>query len=169
MKMQNEKCRMKKPSQHNGSMYCWFCFLILHSAFCLRAVGQYSIDWLTIDGGGGASTGGVYAVSGTIGQPDAGVMSGGPYSLLGGFWGVVAAIQTPGAPLLSIERTNGSVRVFWPLPATDFVLDQTTALVSPPATNSWTQVPFAYQTNAADISVTVPAPTGNKFYRLRRP
>ena len=32
----------------------------------------YSIDWYTIDGGGGTSTGGVYSVSGTIGQPDAG-------------------------------------------------------------------------------------------------
>ena len=29
---------------------------------------QYSIDWFKIAGGGGASTGGVYAVSGTIGQ-----------------------------------------------------------------------------------------------------
>ena len=33
---------------------------------------SYSIDWFTIDGGGGTSTGGVFAVSGTLGQPDAG-------------------------------------------------------------------------------------------------
>ena len=33
---------------------------------------SYSIDWFTIDGGGGTSTGGVYSLSGTIGQPDAG-------------------------------------------------------------------------------------------------
>jgi len=32
---------------------------------------QYSIDWSTIDGGGGTSTGGDYSLSGTIGQPDA--------------------------------------------------------------------------------------------------
>jgi hypothetical protein len=30
-----------------------------------------AIDWSTIDGGGGTCTGGVYSVSGTIGQPDA--------------------------------------------------------------------------------------------------
>ena len=77
----------------------------------------------------------IYSVSGTIGQPDAGVMSGGAYSLVGGFWGIVAAIQTPGAPLLSIQHTNAGARVLWPLPATGFVLAQTTALVSPPATN----------------------------------
>jgi hypothetical protein len=32
---------------------------------------SYSIDWSTIDGGGGTSTGGVYSLSGSIGQPDA--------------------------------------------------------------------------------------------------
>jgi hypothetical protein len=32
---------------------------------------SHSIDWSTIYGGGGTSTGGVYTVSGTIGQPDA--------------------------------------------------------------------------------------------------
>ena len=41
--------------------------------FALNAAAQsYSIDWHTIDGGRGTSTGGVYAVSGTIGQHDAG-------------------------------------------------------------------------------------------------
>ena len=47
---------------------------------------SYSIDWFTIDGGGGTSTGGVYSVSGTIGQPDAGALSSGGYALSGGFW-----------------------------------------------------------------------------------
>ena len=131
----------------------------------------YSIDWFTIDGGGGTSTGGVYSISGTIGQPDAGpTMSGGNYSLVGGFWGIVAAIQTPGAPLLSIEQTNGTVRVFWPLPGTGFVLDQSMALASSPASISWSQVSAAtYQTNASQIFITVPMPSGNKFYRLRKP
>ena len=45
---------------------------LLATASCLCAQAQYSIDWSTIDGGGGTSTGGVYTVSGTIGQPDAG-------------------------------------------------------------------------------------------------
>ena len=41
--------------------------------------GGYDLSWHTIDGGGGTSTGGVYSVSGTIGQPDAGAMSGANY------------------------------------------------------------------------------------------
>jgi hypothetical protein len=71
---------------------------------------QYSVDWFTIDGGGGTSTGGVFTVSGTIGQPDAGQMSGGTYTLSGGFWGIIAAVQTPGAPG-SPSRSNMSLVV----------------------------------------------------------
>ncbi len=119
--------------------------------------------WLKI-AGSGTSTGGVYSVSGTIGQPDAGTLRGGGYTLSGGFWGIVVAVQSPGVPLLSVERLGGTVRVFWPKPATDFVLDQSLT-----ATGAWSQVSFPYTTNAADISITVPSPAGNKFYRLRLP
>jgi hypothetical protein len=125
---------------------------------------SYSIDWFTIDGGGGTSTGGVYSVSGTIGQPDAGALSGGGYTLAGGFWGIISAVQSPGAPLLSIERTGSAVRVFWPRPATGFVLDQSLTV-----TGAWSQVSFPYTTNTTDISITVSSPVGNKFYRLRLP
>ena len=55
--------------------------------------GTYDLTWNTIDGGGAMnSTGGTYSLSGTIGQPDPGVLMGGTYSLGGGFWG--------GAPIL---------------------------------------------------------------------
>ena len=41
----------------------------------------------TIDGGGAMnSTGGDFELSGTIGQPDAGLLSGGEFELSGGFW-----------------------------------------------------------------------------------
>ena len=77
---------------------------LLWAALCASAAwaADYSLDWSTLDGGGGTSTGGVYSVSGTIGQPDAGAMSGGSFTLVGGFWGIVAALQTPGARLLTI-------------------------------------------------------------------
>ncbi len=59
------------------------------------ALGDYDLTWRTIDGGGGVSSGGAYIVRGTIGQPEAGVMSGGQYELLGGFW--------PGGPLCIVD------------------------------------------------------------------
>jgi hypothetical protein len=95
---------------------------------------SYSIDWFTIDGGGGASTGGVYSVSGTIGQPDAGgPMTGGPYSLTGGFWSLFA-VQTPGAPLLTITlTTTNTALVSWAYPSTGFNLQQNTNL----STTNW--------------------------------
>ena len=54
------------------------------------ATAQFTIDAYTIDGGGGKSTGGSFAVEGTIGQHDASnAMTGGTYELVGGFWGVI--------------------------------------------------------------------------------
>ena len=68
--------------------------LILLLAFSVVAAqtGDFDLVWHTIDGGGGTSTGGDrFALSGTIGQPDAGKMSGGAYALHGGFWPAIAA------------------------------------------------------------------------------
>ena len=49
--------------------------------------GGYDLTWNAIAGGGAIfSTGGAYSLGGTIGQADAGTMSGGNYSLIGGFW-----------------------------------------------------------------------------------
>lgn len=57
------------------------------------ASAQYDLSWYTIDGGGAMfSTGGSFSLGGTIGQPDAGVMSGGSFTLTGGFW---AGASTP--------------------------------------------------------------------------
>ena len=50
----------------------------------ITANAGYEISWHTIDGGGGLSSGGQYRVHGTIAQPEAGVMAGDDYELLGG-------------------------------------------------------------------------------------
>jgi hypothetical protein len=47
----------------------------------------YDLNWWTVDGGGGTfSTGSGYSLGGTVGQPDAGVLGNGGYTLAGGFW-----------------------------------------------------------------------------------
>jgi len=151
-----------------GRLALLLAFILLPSAFSICANAQtYSIDWSTIDGGGGTSTGGVYTVNGTIGQPDAGAMSGGNYALQGGFWGVIAAVQTPGAPYLSVTRSNSAVIVSWPLPAEGWVLEATNAL--PLVAAPWPQIAPPYQTNGANLQFTEPAPAGNRFYRLHKP
>ena len=126
-----------------------------------------SIAWSTIDGGGGTSTGGAYAVSGTIGQPDAGTMSGGNFTLVGGFWGVIAAVKTPGAPLLSIYRTTTNiVAVSWPSPSTGWILQQNTSSVS---SLNWSNVNDTVQDDGTTKTLIVNPPTGNRFYRLQKP
>src|ERR1700691_4954108 len=77
---------------------------------------SYTIDWYKIAGGGGTSTGATYQVSGTIGQPDASTaMTGGGYSLTGGFWSLISVVQTPGVPnLIIVPNGPGGVQVLWP-------------------------------------------------------
>ena len=72
------------------------CALLVWIASFDAAVSQdYYIDWHTVDGGGEMwSTGGAFELGGTIGQPDAGAMTGGTYSLTGGFWAVGADVCT---------------------------------------------------------------------------
>jgi hypothetical protein len=165
--MKKEECRMQKQRLRPvGGGLCLLTFFILHSAFCLCAQGQYSIDWSTIDGGGGTTTGGVYTVSGTIGQPDAGRMSGGNFTLDGGFWGLIAAVQTPGAPLLSIALNSqlGTVTISWPLSETSWQLQTTTNLV----TTGCTWSGCSHVTNGAICVHVESPPLGKKFYRLRK-
>lgn len=63
--------------------------------------GGYDLTWNTVDGGGYAwSTGGGYALGGTVGQPDAGALTGGGYTLTGGFWGGAAGQYRVYLPLV---------------------------------------------------------------------
>jgi hypothetical protein len=140
------------------------CFFILHSSFCLRASGQsYSIDWHKIAGGGGTSTGGVYAVTGTIGQHDAGgPITGGNYSLTGGFWSLISVVQTAGAPTLHLRHAGNVITVYWQ-DTTGWSLVQNGDLTTPIA--SWPASSGVTATNGVDYLIVTP-PTGNLFFRL---
>jgi len=65
------------------------CCLLLAAVVVPLALAQmdYDLSWWTVDGGGATlSSGGGYRLSGTAGQPDAGVLEGDGTTLLGGFW-----------------------------------------------------------------------------------
>lgn len=138
-----------------------FVWLIIFLA--LPAAAQtYSINWSTIDGGGGTSTGGVYSVSGTIGQPDAGgPMTNGQYSVTGGFWALPTAVQVVGGPTLTIVAgAPGQAIISWAPATPGFVLQERWSLSSGTWTNS---------TSGAANPTTVPATAPAKFYRLFKP
>jgi hypothetical protein len=142
-------------------------FGLLSFAFCLGARAQTdSVDWHKIAGGGGTSTGGTYRVNGTIGQHDAGApLTGGSFSLTGGFWSLISAVQTPGTPNLVITLVGPhSVKVSWPNTGS-YTLLQNPNL----AGGSWTTSGYAVTTSNGTNSITVTSPTGNLFFRLQNP
>ena len=126
----------------------------------------YTVDWYKIAGGGGTSTGGTYQVSGTIGQPDAsGAMSGGQFSVTGGFWSLINVVQTPGLPnLLIVPNGPNSVQVRWPATGA-FTLQQNANL----ATTNWVTSGYTITSASGTNSITIAPPTGNLFFRLKQP
>jgi hypothetical protein len=133
----------------------------LFAALCLSASAQsYSIDWYKIAGGGGTSTSSLYSVSGTIGQPDAGgAMAGGIYAVTGGFWSLYA-VQTPGAPLLTIKQIGNQAIVSWSPSATGWTLQTNANLATP----TWGN----YLGTVVNNSATNSPPKGNVFFRLKQ-
>jgi hypothetical protein len=133
----------------------------VHSAF-----GQdFSIPWYKIAGGGGDSSGGTYQVSGTIGQPDAsGVSTGGSYSLTGGFWSLISVVQTAGLPDLMVTRVGGAVVVSWPNTGS-YTLQQNANLTTPAG---WASNGYPITSANGTNSITIAAPSGNFFFRLKQ-
>jgi hypothetical protein len=65
---------------------------------------SYSIDWHTIDGGGGTSAGGGFSMNATISQFGAGSLTGGGYKLEAGFLGASDAAS----PVAIFDSTAGA-------------------------------------------------------------
>ena len=160
--MKSETCDLKPENMKTQIKLAVLGIFILPASFCLQVQGQsYSIDWYKIAGGGGTSTGGVYSVSGTIGQHDAGgPMTGGGYSLTGGYWALFA-VQTPGAPLLTITYGSNQAIVSWPSTVTGWTLQTNSNL----ATTNWGN----YLGTIVNNSTTNSPPKGTVFFRLTQP
>jgi hypothetical protein len=126
--------------------------------------GQFAVDWYKVAGGGGVSSNGGFQISGTIGQPDAGpAMSGGGFSITGGFW-ALSAVQSEGAPLLRILLTpTNTAMVYWPSPSAGFNLQVNTNLSS----TNWLAPAQSVTDNGTIKFIIVNPPTGHQFYRLK--
>ncbi len=134
----------------------------------LAAQGQYAIDWHTMDGGGGTSTGGVYELTGTIGQPDAGpTQQGGDIALQGGFWALIGVMQTDGAPELSIvNNLDGTATLSWAVAGSDgFHLRVATDLEA----EDWADVAGMPAVVGDQYQMTVSLTATKRYYQLRKP
>jgi hypothetical protein len=104
-----------------------------HLAAALGAPAQsYSIDRFVMAGGSGTSAGGAFGLSGTIGQPDAGLMSGGNYSLAGGFWGAIQTSAPVRSMIIKVSVVAGEVRLrFTGIPGRIYYVDRAHYITGP--------------------------------------
>lgn len=129
------------------------------------------VDWSALSSRAGTSIAGKYTLTGTIAQPAAARLNSRDFTLDGGYLSIVAAIQQPGAPELSVRlTTTNSVVVSWPMTWPGWVLTEAPEL---PAA-AWTDVLTApIEVAVADDvvvkQVVVTPPVGNRFYKLREP
>jgi len=126
----------------------------------LAAAAGFEINRFTMSGGGGTSSGGPFLVSGTIGQPAAGGLGGGTFSVDGGFWSVPVAVQVPNAPTLQITTliaAPGFAILSWDSSVTGYSLQVRSSL----ETGIWENAPSG-ATNPVSVLATGPA----RFYRL---
>ena len=84
---------MRQPTNTSGPrrlLWVWVVLgglVVLSSALAVRAGAGYDLSWWTVDGGGNTGdSSGAYTLGGTIGQPDAGILAAGDYTLHAGFW-----------------------------------------------------------------------------------
>jgi hypothetical protein len=142
-------------------------FTVVAALLLNNAMAQsYSISWYKIAGGGGTSTGAPYSISGTIGQPDASrAMSGGNYSITGGFWAMFQVLQAPGAPTLYISHSGNVVTVYWQNVA-GWNLHQDSDLTAP--ISIWPASSSPTLTNGTNY-LSFTNPSGNLFFELRNP
>jgi len=90
-------------------------------------------------------------------------MTGGNYSLTGGFWALISVVQTPGAPTLYISHAGNTVTVYWQA-ITGWSLQQNANL----AMSGWTASGGVTTYNGTNY-LNLVSPPGNLFFRLHNP
>ena len=143
------------------------CAALVLMSGLLRAQ-DFGIDWFDLASGGGNSSGGDFELSATLGQPAAGDMAGVDFAISGGFWSIVAVVETPVDLALNVRLAGGNVVMSWlQNRSAGFALEETAALAN--STTTWTAVNVAPQASNGTNSVQLPLASGNRFYRLHKP
>ena len=72
----------------------------------LAQTGALDVPWFSVDGGGGTSAGGNFTLDGTIGQPDAGKLTGGDFAVEGGSSRVWRLLPSSPVPVATSTATG---------------------------------------------------------------
>lgn len=127
---------------------------------------QYSLKSSAFAPVNTASSAGTYSVKSTIGTTGgAARAAGGSFSVTSSPW-MVAVVETPSAPKLSIAAAGDSVKVSWPSPSIGWLLQQNTNSVN---SANWSNVTATIQDDGTTKTLIANPPRGNRFYRLFKP
>jgi hypothetical protein len=126
---------------------------------------QYEIEWYKM-GGGGASAGGGYEVTGTIGQQDVGRSTGGDYELVAGFWAFAIVVQSEDGPQLKIRYLSPTeALIYWEAGGDPAILQRNTDLTDEAG---WDDDPGTPVFEEDEYRLIVTPGSVPHFYRLRR-
>ncbi|XSG77105.1 CAP domain-containing protein [Herpetosiphon llansteffanensis] len=155
---------------------CLIGVMLLGYSSLRAAPSNYDLRWFSIDAGGGSAQGGAYALSGSIGQPDAGQLNGGVYTLNGGFISPASTVlpgvwlpltlgysQPPVYPTPTATNTQTPTRT--PIAtATSTQTPTRTPTYTPTATNlpTPTRTPTATATSTRTPTATANPPTATR-------
>ena len=141
----------------------WLSFVLCAGGTGGFAADNFSIDWFTIDGGGGALSGGTFTLEGTTGQLDAGpvTLAGGTQSIKGGFWSLDFSTAGTVAPTLRLQQTSPTeLSLSWFPDTPGYLLQQGLTLLP----DSWTTLPSPPE-NPTSLTLS-----GDRmFFRLIKP
>jgi hypothetical protein len=142
--------------------------LLLTAALLHADPPRFAITKTTIDAGGAGTPGPRFALTGTIGQPDAAprfVSADNRFVIEPGFWPGYVVVPTPGLPELTMRphSLRGYTLLAWPVAANGYILQESPDL-SP---NSWTDVRIAVVDTATEHTVSYPMSAQRRFFRLR--
>jgi hypothetical protein len=127
--------------------------------------------WFDFPGGGGLGVGGSYSLEGSISALDVGTLTGGSYSLTGSYWSAPAELSAGDSPpRLDVERSAAGLVLSWSFPSEGWTLEQAGELTRAPGEAAWSDaaLPSAVR-DGSRWTVTIPAPAGRAFFRLRFP
>lgn len=128
---------------------------------------DFSIESCALVAGGQTGNAGIYMLEGTIGQCGVNKLYSQNYSIDGGYWSIIAAVQEPGAPELSLRRTlTNTIVISWSDALIGYQLHESIDL----NTTNWNVL-----TNSQSVvvifgklekQVILQTPLGNRYYRL---
>jgi hypothetical protein len=96
--------------------------LMLVATALAQSGGSYTLEWFSVDGGGGTSSGGAFVLHGIAGQPDAGASSGSSFAITGGYLAVsltsgqttTSTATVTSSPTFTATHTKTATRTFTP-------------------------------------------------------